>query len=175
MGHPNQTSSVTPLRAMSRAVSFAAFGCLLLGQTPAFAQSASQQPASATNTRTTNNAAPGFDEETDASTAPAANGAAATADEAQRPAIADAQTGDEITGSILDENMRRLNTREARIDETLPGRRAAESASTAKRRAFRSALSCSVRASPRASTPRPPRTATPGSGAPFSKPMRQQR
>ncbi|KKZ88259.1 hypothetical protein B5K05_20600 [Rhizobium phaseoli] len=132
MGHPNQTSSVTPLRAMSRAVSFAAFGCLLLGQPPAFAQSASQQPASATNTRTTNNAATGFDEETDVSTAPAASGTAATADEAQRPAIADAQTGDEITGSILDDNMRRLNTREARVDETLPGRRAAESASTAE-------------------------------------------
>ncbi|RUM19058.1 hypothetical protein EFD56_12680 [Rhizobium phaseoli] len=132
MGHPNQTSSVTPLRAMSRAVSFAAFGCLLLGQTPAFAQSASQQPASATNTRTTNNAATGFDEETDVSTAPAANGAAATADEAQqRPAIADPQTGDDITGSILDDDIRRLNTREAPIDET-SRRRAAESASTAE-------------------------------------------
>lgn len=133
MGHPNQTSSVTPLRAISRAVSFAAFGCLLLGQPPAFAQSASQQQASTTNNRTTNNAAAGFDDETDVSTTPAANGTAATVDETQqRPAIADAQPGDEITGSILDEDMRRLNTREARVDETLPGRRAAESASTAE-------------------------------------------
>ncbi|MBB2818648.1 UNVERIFIED_ORG: hypothetical protein GGD59_001888 [Rhizobium esperanzae] len=132
MAHPNQTSSVTPLRAMSRAVSFAAFGCLLLGQTAAFAQSASQQPVSATNIRTTNNAATGFDEETDVSTTPAANGAAATADEAQqRPAIADPQTGDDITGSILDDDIRRLNTREAPIDET-SRRRAAESASTAE-------------------------------------------
>ncbi|MBX4938313.1 outer membrane beta-barrel protein [Rhizobium binae] len=133
MGHPNQTSSVTPLRAISRAVSFAAFGCLLLGQPPAFAQqSASQPQASTTNNRATNNTA-GFDEETDVSTTPAANGTAATVDETQqRPAIADAQPGDEITGSILDEDMRRLNTREARVDETLPGRRAAESASTAE-------------------------------------------
>ncbi|MBX4928028.1 outer membrane beta-barrel protein [Rhizobium binae] len=133
MGHPNQTSSVTPLRAMSRAVSFAAFGCLLLGQAPAFAQqSASQPQASTTNNRATNNTA-GFDDETDVSTTPAANGTAATVDEAQqRPAIADAQPGDEITGSILDEDMRRLNTREARVDETLPGRRAAESVSTAE-------------------------------------------
>ncbi|NEK56125.1 outer membrane beta-barrel protein, partial [Rhizobium leguminosarum] len=48
----------------------------------------------------------------------------------QRPAIPDAQAGDDITGSILDEDIRRLNTREAPLDEALPRRRAAESAST---------------------------------------------
>ncbi len=42
MGQPKQTSSVTPLRAMSCAVSFAVLTGLLLSQTAAFAQSASQ-------------------------------------------------------------------------------------------------------------------------------------
>ncbi|WSH64345.1 outer membrane beta-barrel protein [Rhizobium ruizarguesonis] len=138
MGQPKQTSSVTPLRAMSRAVSFAAFGCLLLSQTPAFAQSASSQPANSRSAasqdnRTTYNTAPtaGFDDETDDTAAPAANGTTANADDAQqRPALPDAQAGDDITGSILDEDIRRLNTREAPLDETLPRRRAAESAST---------------------------------------------
>ncbi|PDT00830.1 hypothetical protein CO666_28735 [Rhizobium chutanense] len=139
MGQPKQTSSVTPLRAMSRAVCFTAFGSLLLGQTPAFAQSASLQSAtsravSSENNRATAGAASeaGFDDESDGLTTPAANSAATTADDAQRPAIPDAQSGDDITGSILDEDIRRLNTREAPIDETLPRRKAAESASTAE-------------------------------------------
>ncbi|MBB4236696.1 outer membrane beta-barrel protein [Rhizobium esperanzae] len=139
MGQPKQTSSVTPLRAMSRAVCFTAFGSLLLGQTPAFAQSASLQSAtsravSSENNRATTAAASeaGFDDENDGLAAPAANSAAANADDAQRPAIPDAQSGDDITGSILDEDIRRLNTREAPIDETLPRRKAAESASTAE-------------------------------------------
>ncbi|MBB4191539.1 hypothetical protein GGE45_001069 [Rhizobium aethiopicum] len=138
MGQPKQTSSVTPLRAMSRAVCFAAFGSLLLGQTPAFAQSASLQSArsrtvSSENNRATTGAAEAdFADESDGLAAPAANSAAANADDAQRPAIPDAQSGDDITGSILDEDMRRLNTREARIDETPPVRRAGESASTAE-------------------------------------------
>ncbi|MBB2752148.1 UNVERIFIED_ORG: hypothetical protein GGI57_002847 [Rhizobium aethiopicum] len=139
MGQPKQTSSVTPLRAMSRAVSFAAFGGLLLSQTAALAQSASQ-PATTANSRstvfqdnsTTNNAAAAVDDGTDDAVTPAVNGATANADDAQRPAIPDAQAGDDITGSILDEDIRRLNTREAPIDETLPRRRAAESASTAE-------------------------------------------
>ncbi|EJT03989.1 outer membrane beta-barrel protein [Rhizobium sp. CCGE 510] len=139
MGQPKQTSSVTPLRAMSYAVSFVAFGSLLLGQA-AFAQSTSPQPVGASNSRsaasadyrTTNNATAGFDEETDDTATPAANGTSANADDAsQRPAIPGAQAGDDITGSILDEDIRRLNTREAPIDET-PRRRAAESASTAE-------------------------------------------
>ncbi|ULR44677.1 outer membrane beta-barrel protein [Rhizobium sp. K102] len=135
MGQPDQTSSVTPLRAMSRAVSFAAFGSLLLSQV-AFAQSASQQPASSgsaasQDNRTTYNAASAADESDDG-TIPAANGTTANADDAsQRLAIPDAQSGDDITGSILDEDIRRLNTREAPVDET-PRRRAAESASTAE-------------------------------------------
>jgi hypothetical protein len=140
MGQPKQTSSVTPLRAMSCAVSFAVLTGLLLSQTAAFAQSASQ-PAGTANSRSaasqdngaTNNAASaaGFDDETDDTATPAANGATANADDAQqRPAIPDAQAGDDITGSILDEDIRRLNTREAPIDEALPRRRAAESAST---------------------------------------------
>ena len=135
MGQPDQTSSVTPLRAMSRAVSFAAFGSLLLGQV-AFAQSASQQLASGSSAasqdnRTTYNAASAADESDDGAI-PAASGTTANADDAsQRPAIPDAQSGDDITGSILDEDIRRLNTREAPVDET-PRRRAAESASTAE-------------------------------------------
>ncbi|RUM23668.1 hypothetical protein EFQ99_20555 [Rhizobium vallis] len=141
MGPPKQTSSVTPLRAMSCAVSFAAFGGLLLSQA-AFAQSALSQQAGATTNRaaasqdyraTNNAAAAGFDNETDDSATPAASGTAANADDAQqRPAIPDAQSGDDITGSILDDDIRRLNTREARVDETLQRRGAVESASTAE-------------------------------------------
>ncbi|MBB5668014.1 hypothetical protein GGE68_006264 [Rhizobium leguminosarum] len=139
MGQPKQTSSVTPLRAMSRAVTFAAFGGLLLSQTAALAQSASQQLATTANSRSTvsqdntTNAAAAFDDGTDDTATPATNGTTANPDDAaQRPAIPDAQAGDDITGSILDEDIRRLNTREAPIDETLPRRRAAESASTAE-------------------------------------------
>ncbi|MDO3433094.1 outer membrane beta-barrel protein [Rhizobium sp. CBN3] len=137
MGQPKQTSSVTPLRAMRRVVCFTAFGTLLFGQAAALAQSASQQPVASRfasqDNRTTNNAAAGFDDEIDVSTAPVATGAAGNPDDAQqKPAIPDAQSGNDITGSILDEDMRRLNTREARIDETPPVRRAGESASTAE-------------------------------------------
>lgn len=139
MGQPKQTSSVTPLRAMSRAVSFVAFGSLLLSQTAALAQSASQQLATTANSRSaasqdsTTNAAAILDDGTDDTVTPAANGTTANTDDAaRRPAIPDAQAGDDITGSILDEDIRRLNTREAPIDETLPRRRAAESASTAE-------------------------------------------
>ncbi|NEJ70464.1 outer membrane beta-barrel protein [Rhizobium phaseoli] len=140
MGQPKQTSSVTPLRAMSRAVSFAAFGGLLLSQTAALAQSASQQPATTANSRSTvsqdnstTNTAAAFDDGTDDTATPAANGTTTNPDDAaQRPAIPEAQTGDDITGSILDDDIRRLNTREAPIDETLPRRRTAESASAAE-------------------------------------------
>ncbi|WP_163883595.1 outer membrane beta-barrel protein [Rhizobium laguerreae] len=140
MGQPKQTSSVTPLRAMSCAVSFAVLGTLFLSQPAAFAQSASTQPANSRSAasqdnRATNNAAsaPDFEDETGDTATPAANGATANADDAQqRPAIPDAQAGDDITGSILDEEIRRLNTREAPVDEALPRRRAAESASTAE-------------------------------------------
>ncbi|MBX5131766.1 outer membrane beta-barrel protein [Rhizobium lentis] len=137
MGQPKQTSSVTPLRAMRRVVCFTAFGTLLFGQTAALAQSASQQPvasrSASPDNRTTNNAGAGFDDEISVSTTPVATGAAGDPDDTrQRPAIPDAQAGDDITGSILDEDMRRLNTREARIDETPPIRRAGENASTAE-------------------------------------------
>ena len=62
MGQPKQTSSVTPLRAMSRAVSFAVLGGLLLSQTATFAQSASPQlangrSAASQDNRATNDAA----------------------------------------------------------------------------------------------------------------------
>ncbi|MBB4575505.1 outer membrane beta-barrel protein [Rhizobium lentis] len=134
MGQPDQTSSVTPLRAMSRAVSFAAFGSLLLSQL-AFAQSASQPASSGSaasqGNRTTYSAASTADDSDDGAI-PAANGTTANADDAsQRPAISDSHAGDDITGSILDEDIRRLNTREAPVDEA-PRRRAAESASTAE-------------------------------------------
>ncbi|WP_064712182.1 outer membrane beta-barrel protein [Rhizobium bangladeshense] len=138
MGQPKQKSSVTPLRAMRRVVCFTAFSTLLFCQTAALAQSTSRQPANSRSTSqdnlTTNNASTaGFDDEADVATAPAATGTAGnSSDTGQRPAIPATQPDDDITGSILDEDMRRLNTREARIDETLPPRRAAESASTAE-------------------------------------------
>lgn len=138
MGQRKQTSSVTPLRAMSRAMSVVALGGLLFGQA-ALAQSASSQSSSSSSSasqgnRTTNNAASsGFDDEADDSTIPSATGTSTgNTDDAQQKAIPDAQSDGDVTGSILDEDMRRLNTREALVDETQPRRRVAESASTAE-------------------------------------------
>jgi hypothetical protein len=136
MGQGKQTSSVTPLRAMSRVVSVTAVGLLLAPS--AFAQQAtSQQPAGTTNSAATattsaqrngaNGAAPAFDGAGDDTTAPA-NTTAQDADSAAAPAPT-AQPDDETTGSILDEDMRRLNTREPRLDET-PARTLSESVST---------------------------------------------
>ncbi|MBB3410980.1 hypothetical protein FHT87_004927 [Rhizobium sp. BK316] len=125
MGQGKQTSSVTPLRAMSRAVSVAAIGLLIAPVADAQQTTSQQQSASTTNSRTgatsatqragANNA-PDFGDAGDTTAAPA-NAAAQGADSVAAPALA-TQTDDEITGAILDEDMRRLNTREPRFDET---------------------------------------------------------
>ncbi|QWW67213.1 outer membrane beta-barrel protein [Rhizobium sp. WYJ-E13] len=125
MGQGKQTSSVTPLRAMSRAVSVAAIGLLIAPVAYAQQTTSQQQSASPTNSRTgatsttqragANNA-PDFGDAGDTTTAPA-NAAAQAADSVAAPASA-TQPDDEITGAILDEDMRRLNTREPRFDET---------------------------------------------------------
>ncbi|MBB3658158.1 hypothetical protein FHX15_003400 [Rhizobium sp. BK650] len=134
MGQGKQTSSATPLRAKSRVVSVAAIGLLIAP--PAFAQqiASQQQPAGTTNSRTaaisatqgagTNNIADIGD--ADAAPNAAANSSGADTEAAPTPTP---QPDNEITGAILDEDMRRLNTREPRLDET-PARRAQESAST---------------------------------------------
>src|SRR6478609_1635434 len=132
MGQGKQTSSVTPLRAMSRAVSITAVG--LLVAPAAFAQQTTyqQESGSTANSRTvatqrvaTNNAAQDSGDTDDAATAPAN---ARDQDTAAAPAPT-TQPDDETTGSILDEDMRKLNTREPRLDET-PARRVPESIST---------------------------------------------
>jgi len=137
MGQGKQTSSVTPLRAMSRAVSVAAIGLLIAPVAYAQQTTSQQQSASTTNSRTgatsatqragANNA-PDFGDADDTTTAPA-NAAAQDADSVAAPASA-TQPDDEITGAILDEDMRRLNTREPRFDETstrkVPGSAATE-------------------------------------------------
>lgn len=125
MGQGKQTSSVTPLRAMSRAVSVAAIGLLIAPVAYAQQTTSQQQSASTPNSRTgatsatqragVNNASD-FGAADDTTTAPA-NAAAQDADSVAAPASA-TQPDDEITGSILDEDMRRLNTREPRFDET---------------------------------------------------------
>ncbi|TCS00749.1 outer membrane beta-barrel protein [Rhizobium sp. BK418] len=138
MGQGQQTSSVTPLRAKSRAVSVAAIGLLIAPA--AFAQqvTSQQQSAGTTNSRTTAVAAAqvaGANDSADVgdtgdATPPIANAAAGSrdADIAASPTPTP-QPDDEITGSILDEDMRRLNTREPRLDET-PARKMLESVST---------------------------------------------
>lgn len=129
MGQGKQTSSVTPLRAMSRAVSITAVG--LLVAPAAFAQqtTSQQQPASTANSRAaaTNNATPDFGDTDDTATTPA-SARDQDPDTAAAPAPT-TQPDDETTGSILDEDMRKLNTREPRLDET-PARRVPESIST---------------------------------------------
>lgn len=125
MGQGKQTSSVTPLRAKSRAVSVAAIGLLIAPVAYAQQTTSQQQSANSTNSRTgatsaTQRAgasnAPDFGDADDTTTAPA-NAAAQDADSVATPASA-TQPDDEITGAILDEDMRRLNTREPRFDET---------------------------------------------------------
>jgi hypothetical protein len=132
MGQGKQTSSVTPLRAMSRAVSITAVG--LLVAPAAFAQQTTyqQESGSTANSRTvatqrvaTNNAAQDSGDTDDAATAPA-NARDQDTAAASAPTT---QPDDETTGSILDEDMRKLNTREPRLDET-PARRVPESIST---------------------------------------------
>lgn len=139
MGQPKQTSSVTPLRAMSRAVSITAIGLLLVPS--AFAQqiTSQQQSAGTANSRTTTtsatqrsgagNVAPDGGGAGDDTTAPASTSTQAQdADSAIAPTRSPLPD-DEITGSILDEDMRRLNTREPRLDET-QARKVSESVST---------------------------------------------
>lgn len=135
MGQGKQTSSVTPLRAMSHAVSIVAIGLLVVPAAFAQQTTSQQAPASTANSRTTAtqgattyNAAPDFGDTGDAATTPANNVRDQDSDAAagRTPTT---QPDDEITGAILDEDMRRLNTREPRLDET-PARKVPESIST---------------------------------------------
>ncbi|EJJ26657.1 outer membrane beta-barrel protein [Rhizobium sp. CF142] len=135
MGQGKQTSSVTPLRAMSRAVSIAAIGLLVVPAAFAQQTTSQQEPASTANSRTTatqraamNNAAPDFGDTGDTATTPANNVRDQDSGTAAAP-IPTIQPDDEVTGAILDEDMRRLNTREPRLDET-PARKVPESIST---------------------------------------------
>jgi hypothetical protein len=146
MNHRTQKSSATPLSAIGRAASFAVLGGLLACP-PAFAQSALPQPSSnrpdsAPNNRTAGAtpainediASGGFDDSGAGVPVPDGTTATQTPDEAAaqpRPAAGGEPEGD-ITGSILDEDMRRLNTREPAIDERPPRRRPAERAATAE-------------------------------------------
>jgi hypothetical protein len=134
MGQGKQTSSVTPLRAMSRAVSITAIGLLVAPAAFAQQMTSQQQPASPTNSRSaatqsaaTNNAAPDFGDTDDTANTPA-SARDQDPDTAAAPAPT-TQPDDEITGAILDEDMRKLNTREPRLDET-PARRVPASIST---------------------------------------------
>ncbi len=135
MGQGKQTSSVTPLRAMSRAVSIAAIGLLVVPAAFAQQTTSQQAPANTENSRTTatqraatNNAAPDFGDAGDAATTPANNVRDQDSDTAAA-LTPTTQPDDEVTGAILDEDMRRLNTREPRLDET-PARKVPESIST---------------------------------------------
>jgi hypothetical protein len=128
MGQGKQTSSVTPLRAMSRAVSMTAIGLLIVPA--AFAQqTTSQQPASATNFRSAQTQGTGAIPDINGTDDDAAASTATRAEDTDAAAVPTPQPDDDVTGSILDEDMRRLNTREPGTDET-PLRRTPESAST---------------------------------------------
>lgn len=144
MSHRKQKSSATPLRAIGHAVSFAVLGSLLACPA-ALAQSASNRSDGASNARpsdsasapTTNDAAAtgSFDDGSADAGVPVPENTARPPDEAAaqpRPAATDTRAEDDITGSILDEDMRRLNTREPAIDEIPPKRRPPESAATAE-------------------------------------------
>lgn len=144
MGQKKPTSSLTPRSVMGRAVSFAAVGTLLLAPSPLFAQSTSTRPgssasssqtsasnsysASSTNAATTPNFDPGS---ADAATTtnPGDPTAAQNADGTTVPATAaaaanaDTAVDGRITGSILDDDMRRLNLREPFADDAAPKRK----------------------------------------------------
>jgi hypothetical protein len=132
MNHWTYTSSLTPLRAVGFAVSMALAGSVF-GASPAFAQSTQTQTSTSASPSTSISRAAQSayiatpdstgDESDDGtsvpSTATSADEATATTDTARKASNGD-QPGDETTGSILDEDMMRLNTREAPLDERRP-------------------------------------------------------
>ncbi len=124
MSHWKDTSSLTPLRTAGFAVSLALAVGVTLAFQPAFAQST---PVSNSSIRSSIPPAAAADEdENDIPETPnATTSAADTAPGAITAPIAapDQKPSDETTGAILDEDMIRLNTREAPLDERLPARK----------------------------------------------------
>lgn len=135
MVHWKDTSSLTPLRAAGFAVSAALLASVFSIPQPALAQSAqtTRQSTGVTTSRpaagataSNNQADDSLLQPTDgtASTDPnAATGDDATAPQTAAQGATAQPVSDETTGSILDEDMMRLNTREAPIDERLPARK----------------------------------------------------
>lgn len=125
MGHWKDTSSLTPLRAAGFAVSMALTVGVLLASQAAFAQS-TPTPNSSIRSSTTPPAAATEDE---GDIPKPSNGTTSAADNAAQGATTaaiaapDQKPSDETTGAILDEDMMRLNTREAPLDERLPPRK----------------------------------------------------
>ncbi|WP_160009317.1 outer membrane beta-barrel protein [Rhizobium sp. 18055] len=125
MGHWRYTSSLTPLRAAGIAVSMALAGGLLLAPVASRAQSAQASASPARAGQSSYVATPDAtgDEPDDGTTVPSTASAAddtTAADAANRKASSDDQPSDETTGSILDEDIMRLNTREAPLDDRRP-------------------------------------------------------
>ncbi|MBB3317205.1 hypothetical protein FHT77_003087 [Rhizobium sp. BK181] len=125
MGHWKDTSSHTPLRAAGFAVSIALTVGAVSASQPAFAQST---PVSNSAIRSSN--APvtkAAEDESDIPEGPTAIPAVAESPtsgaNAAPIAAGDQKPSDETTGAILDEDMIRLNTREAPLDERLPSRK----------------------------------------------------
>ena len=125
MGHWKDTSSLTPLRAASFAVSAALTAGAILASQPVFAQS---RPVSNSSIHSSNAPATAA-AENDGDILEPPNGTTSAADNAVQGtttspnAASDQKPSDETTGSILDEDMIRLNTREAPLDERLPTRK----------------------------------------------------
>lgn len=127
------TSSLTPLRATRFAVSFAMLGAVFVTPYAALAQSAqnrsqdssgyasTSQYSGAGGAQSAANADGSSPDATDSTVpSPDATGSQANATQqsaSPRPAASSDDPSDETTGSILDEDMRRLNTREPAIDE----------------------------------------------------------
>ncbi len=130
MVHWRNTSSLTPLRAASIAVS-AALCCLALQ--PGHAQAQSAQTRSTSSAPAAPLSPIGDDSaNTDDASVPKAASADddATAADTTAKKSGDQQISDETTGSILDEDMLRLNTREPALDDRLPKRKAESYVST---------------------------------------------
>ncbi|WP_307148020.1 outer membrane beta-barrel protein [Rhizobium tibeticum] len=125
MSHRKDTSSLTPLRAVGFALSMTLTVGVLVAPQAAFAQS-TPAPNSSLRSSTTLPAAATEDE---GDIPIPSNGTTSAADNAAQGATAaaiaapDQKPSDETTGAILDEDMIRLNTREAPLDERLPPRK----------------------------------------------------
>ncbi|KQV66163.1 outer membrane beta-barrel protein [Rhizobium sp. Root1220] len=126
MRHWKYTSSLTPLRAASVAVRLTLAGGVLFPHST-FAQSAQVVVPAGQATQPSSTTAPPIagDPGTDDTPLPGASEPAAeTAQGTNALKLpADQQPSDETTGAILDEDIMRLNTREAPLDERLPARK----------------------------------------------------